>query len=391
MMTILLIIIYIAFIGLGIPDSLFGTAWPAIYQEFGLPISSANYVTLLISGGTLISSLFAAKIINRFGTAKVTVISTAMTAAALFGFSCSRNLFWLCLSAIPLGLGAGAIDSALNNYVALYYKAVHMNFLHCFYGIGVSLSPYLMSFSLSYNANWRKGYRIVFCLQFMIALITIFSLPLWNKIKDSSLEREQKTPRTINIFELLKIPAIRSVCFVFLGSCAIEYTAGIWGATFLVRTKGMDVNYAAKMITFYYIGIALGRFLSGIFANKLTRWQLVKSGQCIIAAAIIVLLFPLPPIISAFSLFMIGMVNARIFLNMLHIILLNFGVDISQSVIGIEMAASYTGIILAPTFFGLIAQNISIVLFSYYLLILFIIMIRATWMLKQKLKIAGKI
>lgn len=391
MMTILLIIIYIAFIGLGIPDSLFGTAWPAIYQEFGLPISSANYVTLLISGGTLISSLFAAKIINRFGTAKVTVISTAMTAAALFGFSCSRNLFWLCLSAIPLGLGAGAIDSALNNYVALYYKAVHMNFLHCFYGIGVSLSPYLMSFSLSYNANWRKGYRIVFCLQFMIALITIFSLPLWNKIKDSSLEREQKTPRTINIFELLKIPAIRSVCFVFLGSCAIEYTAGIWGATFLVRTKGMYVNYAAKMITFYYIGIALGRFLSGIFANKLTRWQLVKSGQCIIAAAIIVLLFPLPPIISAFSLFMIGMGNAPIFPNMLHLTPQNFGEDISQSVIGIEMAASYTGIMLAPAFFGLIAQNISIVLFSYYLLILFIIMIRATWMLKQKLKIAGKI
>ena len=350
MMTILLIIIYIAFIGLGIPDSLFGTAWPAIYQEFGLPISSANYVTLLISGGTLISSLFAAKIINRFGTAKVTVISTAMTAAALFGFSCSRNLFWLCLSAIPLGLGAGAIDSALNNYVALYYKAVHMNFLHCFYGIGVSLSPYLMSFSLSYNANWRKGYRIVFCLQFMIALITIFSLPLWNKIKDSSLEREQKTPRTINIFELLKIPAIRSVCFVFLGSCAIEYTAGIWGATFLVRTKGMDVNYAAKMITFYYIGIALGRFLSGIFANKLTRWQLVKSGQCIIAAAIIVLLFPLPPIISAFSLFMIGMGNAPIFPNMLHLTPQNFGEDISQSVIGIEMAASYTGIMLAPAF-----------------------------------------
>ena len=178
---------------------------------------------------------------------------------------------------------------------------------------------------------------------------------------------------------------------MFLGSCAIEYTAGIWGATFLVRTKGMDVNYAAKMITFYYIGIALGRFLSGIFANKLTRWQLVKSGQCIIAAAIIVLLFPLPPIISAFSLFMIGMGNAPIFPNMLHLTPQNFGEDISQSVIGIEMAASYTGIMLAPAFFGLIAQNISIVLFSYYLLILFIIMIRATWMLKQKLKIAGKI
>lgn len=314
-----------------------------------------------------------------------------MTAAALFGFSCSKSLFWLCLFAIPLGLGAGAIDSALNNYVALYYKAVHMNFLHCFYGIGVSLSPYLMSFALSHDANWRKGYHIVFCLQFMIALITIFSLPLWNKIKNSSLEREQENPRTVSIFELLKIPAVRSVCFVFLGSCAIEYTAGIWGATFLVHTKGMDVNYAAKMITFYYMGIALGRFLSGALSNKLTRWQLIKIGQYIMAAAIILLLFPLPPIISVISLFMIGMGNAPIFPNMLHLTPQNFGKDISQSVIGIEMASSYTGIMFAPAFFGLIAQNISIVLFSYYLLILFIIMIGATWILKQKLKIAGKI
>lgn len=233
-----------------------------------------------------------------------------MTAVALFGFSCSKSLFWLCLFAIPLGLGAGAIDSALNNYVALYYKAVHMNFLHCFYGIGVSLSPYLMSFALSHDANWRKGYHIVFCLQFMIALITIFSLPLWNKIKNSSLEREQENPRTVSIFELLKIPAVRSVCFVFLESCAIKYTAGIWGATFLVHTKGMDVNYAAKMITFYYMGIASGRFLSGVLSNKLTRWQLIKIGQYIMAAAIILLLFPLPPIISVISLFMIGMGNA---------------------------------------------------------------------------------
>lgn len=390
MTTILLIIIYIAFIGLGIPDSLFGTAWPAIYQEFDLPISSANYVTLLISGGTFICSLFAAKIINRFGTAKITAISTVMTAAALFGFSCSRSLFWLCLFAIPLGLGAGAIDSALNNYVALHYKAIHMNFLHCFYGIGVSLSPYLMSFALSHDANWRGGYRIVFYLQFIIALITIFSLPLWNKIKNSSSEREQETPRTVSVFDLLKMPAIRSVCCVFIGSCAIEYTSGIWGATFLVRTKGIDVNYAAKMITFYYIGIALGRFLSGVLANKLTRWQLVRNGQCIMAVAILLLLFPLPPIISAISLFMIGMGNAPIFPNMLHLTPQNFGKDISQSVIGIEMAASYTGIMLAPAFFGLIAQNISIVLFSYYLLIMFLIMIGATWILKQKLKIAGK-
>lgn len=385
MATVLLIIIYIAFIGLGIPDSLFGTAWPAIYMEFNLPVSAANYVTFLISGGTIISSLLSARLINRYGTAKITAVSTTITAAALLGFSYSNGIFWLCLCAIPLGLGAGAIDSALNNYIALHYKAMHMNFLHCFYGIGVSLSPYLMSIALSVDANWRNGYRIIFLLQAGIAIVTIISIPLWKKVKPSSLV-EENSPVTVGFFQLVKMSKVRTVCLIFMGSCAIEYTCGGWGSTFLVNAKGVMVDTAAQIITFYYIGMALGRFLSGIFANKLTSWQLVSVGQKVVFIAIILLFLPFPSFVSGIALFLIGLGNGPIFPNMLHLTPENFGADISQSVISIQMAACYLSIMLAPMLFGGIAQIISAAFFPYYLIILFLIMMAGTILLKWKIK-----
>ena len=383
MATVLLIIIYIAFIGLGIPDSLFGTAWPAIYMEFNLPVSAANYVTFLISGGTIISSLLSARLINRYGTAKITAVSTTITAAALLGFSYSNGIFWLCLCAIPLGLGAGAIDSALNNYIALHYKAMHMNFLHCFYGIGVSLSPYLMSLALSVNANWRNGYRIVFWFQAGIAIVTIISIPLWKKVKHASSVQENSSV-TLGFFQLIKM--VRTVCLIFMGSCAMEYTCGGWGSTFLVNAKGVMVDTAAQMITFYYMGMALGRFLSGVFANKLTSWQLVRIGQMVVLAAIVLLLLPVPSFVSGIALFLIGLGNGPIFPNMLHLTPQNFGTDISQSVIGIQMAASYFSIMLAPMLFGFIAQIIGVTLFPYYLMVLFLIMMAGTILLKWKIK-----
>ncbi|SHK91035.1 Fucose permease [Anaerocolumna jejuensis DSM 15929] len=386
MATLLLIIIYIAFIGLGIPDSLFGTAWPAIYTEFGLPIASASYVTLLISGGTVISSLLSAKIISRFSTGKVTAVSTFLTAAALFGFSCSGNMIWLCLFAIPLGLGAGAIDTALNNYVALHYKAMHMNFLHCFYGIGVSLSPYLMSVSLMGKAGWRGGYRTVFYFQLTIAFIMILALPLWNKVKDAVSAEEQETHSSIGILQLLKMPSVRITGLIFIGSCAIEYTCGIWGSTFLVNTKGVATEFAARMITFYYFGMALGRFLSGILSNKLSGWKLIKIGQSITLTAILILFLPLPSFISGVGLFMVGLGNGPIYPNLIHLTPQNFGKELSQSVMGVQMAASYIGIMLMPPLFGMLAQNISVRLFPYYLLILFGIMVGATYLLVRMLK-----
>ncbi len=371
---ILLLVIYIAFIGLGIPDSLFGTAWPAIYQELDLPVSWANFVTILISGGTIVSSLLSARALQYLGTAKITAISTTMTAIALLGFSYARSMIWLCLFAVPLGLGAGAIDTALNHYVAVHYKAAHMNFLHCFYGVGVSLSPFLMSIALSTGA-WREGYRSVFWFQLGISILTIISLPVWKKVGHVTVQKEDKSATTIGLFGLLRTAKVRSVCMIFIGSCAIEYTCGIWGSTFLVNDRGMAVDGAARTITFYYIGIALGRFLSGVLSAKITNRQFVQIGQGIILLAILMMIFPVFPIFSGIGLFLAGFGNAPIFPNMLYLTPQHFDSASSGAVIGVEMSASYIGIMLAPALFGLIAQNISIVYFPYYLLGMYSIMI----------------
>lgn len=388
MTLLLLFIIYIAFIGLGIPDSLFGTAWPAISDEFSLPVSWANFVTIIISGGTIISSLLSARIINRFGTAAVTAVSTTMTAFALLGFSVSQNMLYLCLCAIPLGLGAGAIDTALNNYVALHYKASHMNFLHCFYGIGVSLSPFIMSFALS-KSSWQNGYFNVSLVQFGIALLTIISLPIWKKVRHSVTNSQSSPTRTLPLKTMLRNPKVMTACMVFLGSCGVEYTCGIWGSTYLVRGKGAAVDTAALMITFYYVGIAFGRFLSGILARKLTSNQLIRAGQITVLAALVLLILPLPYQVSAFSLFLIGMGNGTIYPNMLHLTPANFGEDVSQSVIGVQMAFSYVGILLAPAIFGLMAQYITISLFPYFILLCYVIMIVGTLKMNSIIK-AGK-
>lgn len=385
MTLLLLFIIYIAFIGLGIPDSLFGTAWPAISDEFSLPVSWANFVTIIISGGTIISSLLSARIINRFGTAAVTAVSTTMTAFALLGFSVSQNMLYLCLCAIPLGLGAGAIDTALNNYVALHYKASHMNFLHCFYGIGVSLSPFIMSFALS-KSSWQNGYFNVSLVQFGIALLTIISLPIWKKVRHSGTNSHSSPTRTLPLKTMLRNPKVMTACMVFLGSCGMEYTCGIWGSTYLVRGKGAAVDTAALMITFYYVGIAFGRFLSGILARKLTSNQLIRAGQITVLAALVLLILPLPYQVSAFSLFLIGMGNGTIYPNMLHLTPANFGEDVSQSVIGVQMAFSYVGILLAPAIFGLMAQYITISLFPYFILLCYVIMIVGTLKMNSIIK-----
>lgn len=378
MATLLLIVIYIAFIGLGVPDSLFGTAWPAIYTDLNLPVSWASIVTIIVSCGTITSSLLSSWLISRFGTGKITAVSTLMTALALLGFSCSDSMLWLCLCAIPLGLGAGSIDTALNNYVALHYKASHMNFLHCFYGIGVSLSPYLMSLALS-KGTWEGGYRAVFWFQLAIAALTVLALPLWKKVRHAQNgEEEEETPRVLSFPALMKMPKVRMACLVFIGYCALEYTCGTWGSTFLVNAKGAAADTAARMVTFYYIGLALGRFLSGVLAGRLHSRQLVKIGQTILLAAVVSLFLPLPFAFCSVSLFFIGLGNGPIFPNMLHLTPELFGKDLSQAVIGAEMATSYIGVLLAPALFGLIAQNVTAALFPVYLLVLYALMITGT-------------
>ncbi len=386
MATILLIIIYIAFIGLGIPDSLFGAAWPAIYTEFHLPVSYASYVTLVISCGTVISSLVSARVINRFGVGAVTTVSTFLTAAALLGFSFSQNMLWFFLFAIPLGIGAGAIDTGLNNYVALHYRATHMNFLHCFYGVGVSVSPYLLSLVLSGGATWRDGYRLAVGLQTAIAVITLFALPLWGKIKGAQIVENAAPPRTVKLRELVKMPAVRAVWLVFIACCAIESSCGIWGSTFLVGAKGMSVDKAAATVTLFYIGMAIGRFLSGVLAAKLTGWQIIKIALGILAAALIALVLPLPAAVSGVGLFLIGLGNGPLFPNLTHLTPQNFGREISQSVIGTQMAASYLSIMLSPLLFGVLAEHVNVSLFPWYLFLMLILLILSTVLLCKSLQ-----
>lgn len=382
-MTTLLIIIFITFIGVGLPDSVLGTAWPAIYREFNLPVSLAGYISATVSACTIISSLISSKVINKFGTGVVSAVSTLMTAAALLGFAFTDNAVFFFLLAIPLGLGAGSIDTALNNFVALHYSASKMNFLHCFYGIGVAASPYVMSLALGADDNWRKGYIIIGFIQFVIALIAVLSLPLWKKAKKKDESDNPTPPKTLTLSQLFKMPAVRMSCFAFFSYCAMELCAGSWSSTYFVNIKGLSSDKAAQIAMLFYIGLASGRFLSGVVAQKIGRWRIIRIATLILFGAIIMFILPLPVPVAAFALFFIGLGCGPVFPNLTHLTPENFGADISQSVIGVQQASSYTGIMLMPWLFGILAQTISSALFPFYLLFLFAIF-ASTLLLLQK-------
>ncbi len=391
MTTLLLIIIYIAFIGLGLPDSLFGTAWPAIFVEFGTPVSFGSLVSLISCFGTFLSSLVSPRLLNRYGTGRVTAVCTLITVATLFGYSVSPSFWWMCMLAVPMGLGAGAIDAGLNNYVALHYSARHMNFLHCFYGIGVTISPYLMSLALANNGNWRGGYRLAFWIQLCICAMLFVSLPLWKKVNHQPAGAvEEEAPKTLSMRQLARMPAVRAVWLIFITTCGIECTAGAWGSTYLVQTKGMAVDAAARMVMLYYLGFALGRFLSGVLAGKLTSWQLILCGQFLLLCSIVFLLLPLGSFAAAIGLFLIGLGNGPVFPNLTHLAPRNFGRDVSQSVIGSQMAAAYIGIMALPPLFGLLTQFVGSWLMPYYLLVLFALMSYATLRLISLMKREGR-
>lgn len=375
MATLLVIIIFVTYVGLGIPDSLFGTAWPAIYTEFDLPISYSNFVTGLIYTGTIVSSLLSARLTKKLRTPLVVAISTALTAIAILGFSFSKNVLMLCVFSIPLGLGAGGIDNVLNAYVALNYKATHVNFLHCSYGVGVTLSPFLMSLTLKQSNNWQGGYRIMFFFQLALTIMCFLSIPIWNKVKEQKAEEDET--RVVSIPELLKIPIARWSLVIYFGSCAIESVCLAWGSTFLVDSKGLTPDKAAGMITFYFIGMTLGRFLSGLIANKISPKKIIVIGELVVFIAVILTFFK-NPILATIGLFLIGLGNGPVFPNMTHLTPIHMGRDISQSFIGLQGAVSYCSILISPITFGLLAQKISTDIFSIFQIIALIITISST-------------
>lgn len=383
-MAFLLIVIYIAFIGLGVPDSLIGSAWPAIHTEINMPVEAVSVLTFIISGCTVLSSMFSAGILNKFGTAKVTAFSTAMTALALLGFSFAPSFWFMIPLAVILGFGAGAIDSGLNNYVALHFKASHMNFLHCFYGVGVSLSPYLMSQALS-SAGWRSGYRYAFYVQAAITLLLLVSLPLWKKTV-SSEQGEEDESVNLTFLQMAKKSEVRLVWIIMLATNAIEYACGVWGSTYLVTEKGFQTKDGALALTVYYIGMSVGRFVSGLLSGKISTWKRIGIGTAILAPAILIMLLPLPGIISVAGLFLIGLGNGSIYPNMIHLTPHNFGKEVSQSIMGSQIAFAYIGVMLAPPMVSLISGLFGIAVYPVLLAGLYVIMVAALICFVKKLK-----
>lgn len=388
MASLLLIVIYVAFIGLGVPDSLIGSAWPAIHTELCIPVEMVSILTFLVSGCTVLSSMLSTRILNKLGTAKVTAFSTAMTALSLLGFSMVPSFLFMIPLAIVLGLGAGAIDSGLNNYVALHCKASHMNFLHCFYGVGVSLSPYIMSQAFS-NVGWRGGYRYAFYVQFAIALLLIFSIPLWKK-NSSTQETDEESGVTLSIAEMIKKSEVRQVWIIMLMTNAIEYACGVWGSTYLVEEKGFEIEHGALALTIYYVGMSIGRFVSGLLANKIKTWKRIFIGCVILAPAIFIMLLPLRDIFAVLGLFLIGLGNGSIYPNMIHLTPHNFGKDVSQSIMGSQIAFAYIGVMLAPPMVSLISGVFGIRVYPILLALLYIVMVITIKCFVNRLKEQGR-
>lgn len=384
----LLIVIYIAFIGLGVPDSLIGSAWPAIHTELGIPVEMVSILTFLISGCTVLSSMFSTRILNKLGTAKVTALSTAMTALSLFGFSLVSSFWFMIPLAIVLGLGAGAIDSGLNNYVALHCKASHMNFLHCFYGVGVSLSPYIMSQAFE-SVGWRGGYRYAFYVQSAIAILLIVSLPMW-KNPSSEEQAEEEKGVSLTLLQMAKNREVRQVWVIMLMTNAIEYACGVWGSTYLVEEKGFNIEHGALALTIYYVGMSLGRFFSGLLANKIKTWKRIFIGTVILAPATLIMLLPLPDIFCVVALFLIGLGNGSIYPNMIHLTPHNFGKEVSQSIMGSQIAFAYIGVMLAPPMVSLISGVFGIKVYPALLAVLYVVMVIALKCFVNNLKKQGR-
>ena len=367
MATLLLVIMYILAIGLGIPDSAFGSAWPVMYLDFGIEMSMANVVSFLASTGTILASLFSAKLINRFGTAAITSVSTALTVIALFGYSLSPSIWVICLLAVPLGFGGGAVDTAINNYMALRYNAMYMNFMHCFYGVGVMISPYIMSFALEAQ-GWRYGYVMAGCLQALIAIVAIIAIPLWKKVKCSIEGAEDTPPRTLRFKEMIKSPAIVWASLFFFASTSVEGLCTVWCSTYMVNTKGFSAAEAAGYLVLYFLGLTVGRILSGLLSGKLSTWTLLRVGICLGGVGCILVFFAHEPILTMAGLFLIGCGVAPVFPGLVFLTPRNFGVDVSQSVTGFELSFAYTGMMISPIIFGLFASLTSTYSFPFFAL-----------------------
>ncbi len=383
MYSLLLCVIYLAFISLGLPDSLLGSGWPVLHKDIGVPMSYAGIISMIISGGTILSSLNSDRLTKRFGAALVTAVSTLLTAIALFGLSLSTEFWMLCVLAIPYGLGAGAIDAAINNYVALHYKSKHMSWLHCFWGVGASISPYIMSYSITKGAGWSSGYSSVAIIQIVITVILFMSIPLWDKNKVD--EETKANTKALSLKEIFQIKGVTYVLLAFLGYCALEITAGMWAASYLVEARGVSVALATKFASLFYLGITFGRFLCGFIADKFGDKSLIRYGIFIIFFGILLLIAPVNiEILPLAGLIIVGLGCAPIYPSIIHSTPSNFGAENSQAIIGVQMASAYTGATFAPPILGFLTNFVSIGIYPYFLLLFAVLMLVMTELLNKK-------
>lgn len=382
MTSLLLPVIYLAFISLGLPDALLGAAWPSMYGQLGASLSWAGIVSMIISGGTIVSSLASDRLTARLGTGRVTALSVAMTAAALFGFSCSGRFWQLCLWAVPYGLGAGSVDAALNNYVSLHYKSRHMSWLHAMWGVGASVGPIIMGRALA-GGSWNNGYRAIALLQVVLTAVLVLSLRLWKRPGD--LEGAAAfTPEHRSLPQLLRLPGVPEVLLCFFCYCALESTAGMWAASYCTLARGIDAQTAAGWASLFYLGITAGRFAAGFLTMRFNDRNMIRLGQAVIAVGVALVLLPLGNGVLFVGLLLIGVGCAPVYPSIIHETPANFGRALSLEMTGVQMAFAYCGNLLMPSLFGLLAQHIHVGLYPWCLAVLLVMMVLLAESLHQK-------
>lgn len=376
MVHLLLVMIYLSFISLGLPDALLGSAWPTMYPQFGVPVSYAGVISMIISLGTIVSSLQSDRLTRRFGPGKVTAVSVGLTAAALWGFSASGSFWMLCLWAVPYGLGAGSVDAALNNYVALHYASRHMSWLHCMWGIGATTGPYIMGWALTGGLGWNMGYRIIGLIQVLLTALLVLTLPLWKgKGGEEAEKKENGADRPLSLKEIFAIPGVRAIIAIFFCYCALESGAGLWAGSYLTLERGMDAETAAGCAGMFYLGITLGRAVSGFITFKLGDHQMIRLGQAIILVGAAALLIPAGPGMAVAGLVLVGLGCAPIYPSIIHSTPAFFGAERSQAIIGVQMASAYVGSCLMPPLFGVLANHVGVGLLPLFLLALLVLMV----------------
>ena len=367
MVHLLLGVIYLAFISLGLPDSLLGSAWPSMYGQLGVPLSYAGVLSMIISAGTIVSSLNSDRLTSRFGPGRVTACSVALTALALLGFSVSGQFWMLCLWAVPYGLGAGSVDAALNNYVALHYASRHMSWLHCMWGVGTLVGPNLISYALSGGQGWEMGYRTISLLQLALTAVLVFSLPLWKRAAAAGDGEEQAAHQALTLRQAARLPGAKTAVLGFFCYCALEQTAGLWAASYLVLHGGFTAEKAAAMAALFYIGITAGRAACGFITGALGDVRMIRLGQGVILAGVAAMALPFAFAMQA-GFVLVGLGCAPIYPSIIHATPARFGAARSQALIGLQMAGAYVGTLLMPPLFGLIAGRVSASWLPVYLL-----------------------